>query len=160
MDNKDYKHVILDITNAYIGAKLSYGEIMDIDEVPHKLKIILDHTILREVHPDTKIEDHIFFIKENDISYQTYKRMHATFRLLIKKEGHDTYESKEYSIEAIVANEHFHEIMDSIFVQEIHIPKLYLLGKYGENEKKSKKKRLVNMEDYIDDFLGENKDEG
>lgn len=159
MPDKDYRIVLQDMTNLYIGALLSYAELMNMDEVPFKLKSILDHTILKEIDQNTTISDHLFFIKKDDVAYKTYSGMRAKFRLNVPtdtKEG-IKYVSKEYSIEEIVENQYLHSIMDNVWVEELHIGKLYLLGNFDHpKEKRKEKKRLINMEDYIDDFLGEN----
>lgn len=158
MPDRDYRIVVQDMTNVYIGALLTYAEIMDLDEIPFKLKSILDHTILKEVDADTTISDHVFFIKYNDVSYKTYSDMHARFRLNVPKSTNEgiRYESREYTISEIVSDDYLHSIMDNVWVEELHIGKLYLLGNYGHPKDKNKgKKRLVNIEDYIDEFLGE-----
>ena len=61
MENQDFKYVCQDMTNLYIGARYTYGELMALDEIPFKLKTILSHYMLKEVAEDTKIEDHIFY---------------------------------------------------------------------------------------------------
>ena len=45
--NNDFKYVMHDMTNVYIGAKYTYDEIMDSDEVPFKFKVILSHYMLK-----------------------------------------------------------------------------------------------------------------
>ena len=64
MNNNDFKYVMHDLTNVYIGAKLTYDEIMDLNEVPFKLKTIISHYMLKEVAGNTTIEKHIFYIKQ------------------------------------------------------------------------------------------------
>ena len=46
MENKDFKYVMHDLTNLYIGAKHTYNELLVLEEVPFKLKTLeqpLDH---------------------------------------------------------------------------------------------------------------------
>lgn len=128
MADRDYKHIVQDPTNAYIGARLTYGELMDIDDVPFKLKTIFSHYILKEVDRDTTIENHIFYIKPEDESYLVYKRIKAKFGMYVFDEKKKSYIRKEYKIEEIVKDEYLHEHMDTIFVEEMHIYKLNLLS--------------------------------
>lgn len=128
MADRDYKHIVQDPTNAYLGARLTYGELMDIDEVPFKFKTLLSHYILKEVDRDTTIENHIFFIKPEDESYMVYKRIKAKFAMYVFDETKRSYVRKEYKIDEIVKDEYLHEHMDTIFVEEIHIYKLNLLS--------------------------------
>lgn len=128
MADRDYKHVVQDVTNIYIGGKLSYGEMLDLDEIPFKFKVILSHYILKEVSRETTIENHIFFMKKEDMSYMIFKKMKAKFRLYVFDEDKKSYVGREYKIEDIVDDEYLHEKMDTIFVEEMHLYKINLLA--------------------------------
>ena len=128
MADRDYKHVVQDVTNIYIGGKLSYGEMLDLDEIPFKFKVILSHYILKEVSRETTIENHIFFMKKEDMSYMIFKKMKAKFRLYVFDEDKQSYVGKEYKIEDIVDDEYLHENMNTIFVEEMHLYKINLLA--------------------------------
>lgn len=128
MAERDYKHVIQDVTNLYIGAKLTYGEMLDIDEIPFKFKVILSRYILKEMSRETNIENHIFFVKKEDMSYMIYKKLKAKFRLYVFDEEKESYIAHDLKIEDIVDDEYLHENMNTIFVEEMHISKINLLG--------------------------------
>lgn len=134
--NNDYKYVMHDMTNIYIGAKYTYDEIMDNDDVPFKFKTILSRYILKEVAGNTTLENHIFYMKKEDMSYMIYKQMKAKFKLnVFKEDGHGKgqpgYVQKEYKIQDIVEGKdsiELHEKMNQIFVEELHITSLGLLA--------------------------------
>jgi len=128
MAERDYKHVLQDVTNLYIGGRLSYKEIMDIDEVSFKFKCILSQYILKEISADTTIENHIFFINKEDMSYMIYKKMKVKFRLYVFDEQNKSYVAHEYKIDDIVDNEYLHANMNTIFVEEMHIYKINMLS--------------------------------
>ena len=133
MENRDFKYVMHDLTNVYIGAKHTYNELMVSDEVPFKLKTIISRYFLREVDGDTRIEDHIFYLKETDMSYQIYKEMKAKFRLNVWKDENDGvkipgYKSSTYRIKDIVGNPELMKKKDITIVEEMHITKLGLMG--------------------------------
>lgn len=128
MADRDYKHVVQDMTNVYIGGKLSYGELMDLDEIPFKLKCVLSQYILKEVGQETTIENHIFYIKKEDVSYMIYKKMKVKFRLYVFDDEKQSYVGNEYKIDEIVGNEELHAKMNTTFVEEMHIYKLNLLS--------------------------------
>ena len=133
MQNNDFKYVMHDLTNVYIGAKYTYGELMDTDEVPFKLKTVFSHVMLREVAADTTLENHIFYLKKEDMSYQVYKQMKARFKLSVLEEnghgkGKPGYAAREYKIEDIVASSELHEKKDQILVTELHLTKLGIMS--------------------------------
>lgn len=134
--NNDYKYVMHDMTNIYIGAKYTYDEIMDNDDVPFKFKTILSRYILKEVAGNTTLENHIFYMKKEDMSYMIYKQMKAKFKLnVFKEDGHGKgqpgYVQREYKIQDIVEGKdsiELHEKMNQIFVEELHITSLGLMA--------------------------------
>ncbi len=128
MAERDYKHVVQDVTNLYIGAKLTYGEMLDIDEIPFKFKIILSRYILKEMSRETSIENHIFFMKKEDMSYMIYKKLKAKFRLYVFDDKKESYIAHDLKIDEIVDDEYLHENMNTIFVEEMHISKINMLG--------------------------------
>ena len=133
VENRDFKYVMHDLTNLYIGARYSYEELLILDEVPFKLKTLISRFIIREVADTTKIEDHIFYMKETDMSYQIYKQIKAKFRLNVWKDERDGvktpgYKSMTYRITEILGNEELMRKKDTIIVEEVHITKLGLMS--------------------------------
>ncbi len=133
MTNNDFKYVMHDLTNIYVGAKYTYNDLMKLDEVPFKLKTIISHYMLKEVSGDTTIENHIFYLKPEDLSYLIYKQMKARFKLSIFEEnGHGKnkpgYISREYRIDEIINNKNIYSKKDQIIVEEIHLTKISLFS--------------------------------
>jgi len=128
-ENRDFKYVIQDVSKLYVGAKFTYQEMMDTDEIPFKFKAILSHYILKEVAGNTTPENHIFFIKDTDISYMVFKQMKIRFKLdfpVLKKDVWQ-YRSEYHTIDEIVHNEQWKERMDEIVVEEMMISKLQIM---------------------------------
>lgn len=51
MADQDFKYIIQDLTNIYLGARSTYEELMEDENVPHKLKEIIVRVMLTEVAP-------------------------------------------------------------------------------------------------------------
>ena len=83
MENRDFKYVMHDLTNIYIGAKYTYDELMENDEVPFKFKVILSHCMLKEIAGNTTLENHLFFLKPTDESYMIFKQMKTRIKLRV-----------------------------------------------------------------------------
>ncbi len=133
MENKDYKHVIQDITNIYVGGKLSYKEMMDMDDIPFKLKAVFAHYMLKEVSEDTTLENHVFYMSKDSMSYMIYKKLKARFLLnVFYDDGHGKnepgYHIDEFLIDDILNNEDIMANKDVTFLTEIRISKLKLAG--------------------------------
>ena len=133
MDNRDYKHVIQDVTHIYIGGRLSYQELMDMDEVPFKLKTIFAHYMMRDVDASTTLENHLFFMDKNSMSYMVFKKMKAKFALnVFYEDGHGKnkpgYHIDEFTIDEILDNEDLMANRETIFLTEVRISKLKMAG--------------------------------
>lgn len=131
MKNNDFKYVMQDVTKLYIGAKFSYQEMMDSDEVAFKLKAILSHYILKEVAGDTTPENHVFYMKETDLSYMVYKQLKAKFKMnfpVLSKKGTWQYKSEYHTIEEIVQNQQWQEQKDQIVIEEMVIGKIQIMA--------------------------------
>lgn len=132
--NNDFKYVVQDFGNFYIGARYTYREMMNGENMPFKWKAVIAHYFSKAVDLDTTMENHIFFLTEQDFAYQTYKELKARFKMSVwvpadgrkHKTGH--YESREYKIEEIVKSRKLHEQMDTIIVEELHLTKLALMS--------------------------------
>ena len=133
MAENDFKYVIQSFGDFYIGARWTYGEMLANENMPFKWKAIVRHYILKDVAPDTAMEDHIFFMTEGDFSYETLRELRAKFKMSVwipaagKRHTGGRYESREYKIEEIVKSAQLHEQMDTIIVEELHLSKLALM---------------------------------
>jgi hypothetical protein len=133
MDNRDYKHVIQDITNVYVGGRLSYGEMMDIDDIPFKLKTVFAHYMLKEVDKSTTLENHLFYIDKDSMSYMVYKKLKCKFLLnVFYEDGHGKnepgYHIDEFLTDEILDNEDIMANKDVTYLTEVRISKLKLAG--------------------------------
>lgn len=131
MAENDFKYVLQDVTKIYVGAKFTYQEMMDKDEIPFKLKAILSHYMLKEVAADTTPENHVFYIQENDLSYMVYKQLRAKFKMdfpMLSKKGSWQYKSEYHTIEEIVSNKEWHEKKDQIVIEEMIITKMHIMS--------------------------------
>ena len=132
MADQDFKYIIQDLTNIYLGARSTYEELMEDENVPHKLKEIIVRVMLTEVAPDTTPENHVFYMEKDSASFKAYKKMKARFKMSVwetadgKKRKKSGYVNREYSVEEIVGSKELHEKKDTIIVEEVHISKLGL----------------------------------
>lgn len=134
MENKDFKYIMQDFNSVFIGARWTYQEMMENEDMPFKWKAIIAHYIVKDVDPSMKMEDHLFAMTEHDFSYQTFVQLKAKFKLSVwetnqgrwrKKSG---YVSREYRIQDIVGNQELHENWDKVIVEELHLGKMSLMS--------------------------------
>ena len=130
---KNLKQLCVDFDLYTLGTSEEYEEMLKSEEIPYKWKAIIRHYLLKETSPDTTMENHIFFMKEDDFAYETFQELKASFKMSVwieadgKRHKHGHYESREYKISEIVQSEELHRKMDTIIVEELHLTKLALM---------------------------------
>lgn len=74
MADQDFKYIIQDLTNIYLGARSTYEELMEDENVPHKLKEIIVRVMLTEVAPDTTPETMSFIWRRTALPLRPIRR--------------------------------------------------------------------------------------
>ncbi len=72
---EDFKYVLQDTGNIYLGARFSFGELLEQEMVPFKLKAILTHYILKEVSPETTLESQFYYLEKDTFLYETFRQL-------------------------------------------------------------------------------------
>jgi len=83
---EDFKYVLQDVGNIYLGAGYSYGELLEAETVPFKLKAILTHYILKEVSSDTTLESQFYYIEQNTFLYETFLQLKVKVKAQVQTE--------------------------------------------------------------------------
>lgn len=82
-ENRDYKYFMQDAGSVYLGAKLSYAEIMQDEMVNFKYKSIVEHYIFKDTDPQTTLESHLYYMTKEQFSYRTYEQLRAKVKISI-----------------------------------------------------------------------------
>ena len=62
---ENYKYSLQDTAKVYIGAKYTFAELLDQDEVAFKFRLIVERYILaeKEVDPQDTLETHLYYLR-------------------------------------------------------------------------------------------------
>ena len=85
-ENRDYKYFMQDTGSVYLGAKLSYAEILQDEMVNFKYKSIVEHYIFKDTDPETTLESHLYYLTKEQFSYRTYEQLKAKVKVNILEE--------------------------------------------------------------------------
>jgi len=135
MENKDFKYVIQDFSTLYIGAKFTYGELIEEEEAPFKLKSIIQKNVLSEMEPDLSLESHFYYMEDNGFIYQIYKQLRVKLKVseIVEKKSFfgkkkKEYVSKVYSLADFVKIPLEMKKQKGVVISEINMSKLALMG--------------------------------
>ncbi len=133
--NRDFKYFMQDTGSIYLGAKLSYTEILQDEMVNFKYKSIIEHYIFKDTDPETTLESQLYYMTEDQFSYRTYVQLKARVKISIleekkrlfgvKKTG---YQSKIMKINEFAAMNLAQKKAAGVVVQELILSKLALMS--------------------------------
>jgi len=130
---EDYKYVMADTSRFYLGAKYSYRELVWCEDVPFKVKTIIERYILPEVDGDTTLESHFYFMKKEEFACRTFQQLKVKVkvsRIRTKKtlfgKPKKVYVTETMSLAELCDMSKEEKERDGIIIQEIAISKLAL----------------------------------
>ena len=128
---KDYKYVMGDTSNIYLGGKFTYREMLESDEVPFKFQSIIEHYLLKDTDPETSLESQFYYMTPDSFSYRTYLQLKAKVKVceLVEKKslfgkGTRAYQQKIYTLKDFAAINLAQKKARGFVVQEIILSKL------------------------------------
>ena len=72
----DFKYIMQDVTHVYIGARYTYRELIEAEDVPFKIKKMINQYIEPELHgEDLSIESHFYYMDGSGFAYQTFLQL-------------------------------------------------------------------------------------
>ena len=74
-DNRDFKHIIQDVSHIYIGGRMTMQNYMDYEDVPFKVKAISNKYFVNKAGLDGTIVDYFKNLSENEFEYQVVKQL-------------------------------------------------------------------------------------
>lgn len=125
-DNRDYKHFIQDLSYVYIGARFTYQELIDEEEIPFKIKKIINQYINPELSgEDISLESHLYYMQPKGFAYQTFLQLKCKVRISILKKG--KYTTTTMKLQDFVKIDPKEKENQGIMIQEIIFSKLALM---------------------------------
>lgn len=134
---EDYKYIMMDTGFLYLGAKYSYQEIMENEEIPFKFRTIVERYMIPEIGGETTLESDLYYMQEKDFTYRTYMQLKAKVkvsRLVMKKPFLGMGKEKRMYQTVMIPVAEFAKMSkaekerDGIFIQELVINKLSLMS--------------------------------
>lgn len=134
-ENRDYKYFMQDTGSVYLGARLSYTEILQDEMINFKYKSIVEHYILKDTDPETTLESQLYYMTKEQFSYRTYQQLKARVKISILEEkkglfgGKKTvYQTKILPLSEFADMNLAQKKAKGVMVQELILSKLGLMA--------------------------------
>ncbi len=132
VDNS-FKYVMMDTSNIYLGARFSYGELLEEDMVPFKLRVVISHYLLKETDPETTLESQLYYLEQGNLLYETLKQLRVKVKvnLLTEKKkllGGSTmqYREKTMTLEELTGTNLARKKAQGLIIREMIVSRLGL----------------------------------
>lgn len=130
--DQDFKYVIQNFSNIYVGGRMTYEEMLEADDTPLQLKRAIQRVIKREVPLQTMLCDHLLSLSEDSDSFLLFSQAKITVEVVFfhevqkKKKNETKYESKTYTFDQFVKAEELHGEKREFLIREVLFKKLKL----------------------------------
>ena len=135
MENKDYKYTMADYSNIYLGAKLSYREVIEHPDINFKIKAVIERYFLKDLDADTTLESHFYYMTPEEFAAKTYLQLKVKVKFNILEEkkglfgkGKRVYTTKIMPIHKFMEFNLAQKKAGGVVIQEIVFPKMTLLS--------------------------------
>ncbi len=83
---EDYKYSMQDTARLYVGAKYTFRELLDEDEISFKFRLIMERYILPEADREDTLETHLYYLAPDSFLVKVYKQMKARVKVNVIEE--------------------------------------------------------------------------
>lgn len=131
---EDYKYVMQDTYQLYLGAKYSFEELIDNEEVPFKFRLIVERYVYQEVDPQTTLESQLYYMTSKDLQFRIYRQIKMKVKVNVIEEkksltgkSKKVYTTRILPIEQLVKMTPAEKEEKGMVIQELMCSKLALM---------------------------------
>lgn len=131
---EDFKYVMQDTGNLYLGAKYSYEELLRAEAAPFKLKAIINHYVLKEASPETTLESQFYYLDRESFLYEVFCQLKVKVKMQIQTEqkgfwgkGKIRYQERIFSLKELTDMNLARKKASGVIIREIIISKLGMM---------------------------------
>lgn len=100
LQDNDFKYVMMDVGSIYLGARFSFGELLNEEMTPFKLKAVIRQYILKETSEDTTLESQFYYLERDMFLYEIFSQLKIKVKVNVQAEkkslfGKSTYQYEE-----------------------------------------------------------------
>lgn len=139
---EDYKYCMQDVSTVYVGSQYTFEELLEDENIPFKLKLVLERYVCPDYDPQDTLETHLYYLEEKSFIVKIYRQLKARVKvnLLVdkkslftkrgshKKGSHREYITKTIPVEELVKLSVEEKERVGLVVQELSVSKLALMG--------------------------------
>ena len=134
-NRQDFRYVLQDFSNVYIGARLTYGQLTEQDDTPQRLSTAIYRYLMQDGLENTRICDHLMILSAQTVPYMIYAQLKAEMKVVqpvtkIHKNGRQVteYKVQTYPVTVFAEDEALRGQIRPEQISEITFKKLHLMS--------------------------------
>lgn len=132
---EDFKYVMQDTGNLYLGARYTYEELLSAEMTPFKLKAIINHYVLKEISPEATLESQFYYLDRDSFLYEVFCQLKIKVKVQLQRErkgffgkGKIRYEEQILSLKELTDINLAKKKASGFIIREIIVSKLGLMS--------------------------------
>lgn len=132
---EDYKYVMQDTSNLYVGARYTFGEILENEELSFKFRLIVEKYILPKASIEDSLETHLYYMEKDSFLVKIYDHLKARIKVNIIEEKKNLlgkvkkeYVTKTLKIQELVQMSKDDKERCGMVIQELKVSKLAMMS--------------------------------
>ena len=132
---EDYKYVMQDVYQLYVGAKYTFDEVVENEEIPFKFRLIMERYIYQDLDPETTLESYFYYLDGKGLPYKIFRqiKLKVKISILAEKKSLTGKSTKRYTtqvapIEQFVKLTPAQKEEKGVVIQEVLCSKLALMA--------------------------------
>jgi hypothetical protein len=132
---EDYKYVLQDTYYIFIGAQFTLEELIDNEDIPIKLRIILERYLYSEDTKELTLGAYFYGLHDKSLYFRVYKQLKTQLRVSMKEEkkgkrakASPPFETLTLSLEALMKLTPEEKERRELMIQEVIVSKLAMMS--------------------------------
>ena len=123
---ENYKYIMQDVAQLYIGAKYSFQEIVESEDIPFKFRLVVERYIYSELEQDTTLESYFYYLDDKNMAFRIFKQLKTKVKINVL--DNQKYITQILPIEKFAKMSPQEKETQGVVIQEIIVNKLSLMS--------------------------------
>lgn len=132
---EDYKYSMQDTSRIYVGAKYTFAELIEEENLLFKFRMIIQRYVLPTADPEDTLESYLYYLEEGDLNIKLFRQMKARIKVNVIEEKKNLfgkrrkkYVTKLMTIEQLVSFSPEAKGKMGLVIQELSVSKLAMVS--------------------------------
>ena len=132
---EDYKYVMQDTYQLYLGSRYTFREILNNEEIPFKFRLIVERYLYQDLDPETTLESLFYYLTEDNLQFRIFKQLKVKVKVNVITEKKNltgkvkkVYTTQTRPVQKLVLESPAEKEAVGMVIQEIMCSKLAMMS--------------------------------